>query len=383
MRIYSHDVVTRLIGRIYDAVLDQKEWAAFLDELGGVVDGHGLSLSLIDPSRSSVVYGVYARCDPTFVADYRRYYSTIDPWVEEGTKRNLFRPGLVALGEPIVPPSVLKRTEFYDDFGRHYQFCGGVSGLFTVEQSLMAVSFCQYKFGQFDSSEVQLVAALVPHLERAMKIYQRLEGADLASHRVSAVLDRMNCGVLLISAAGKVLFANQTASALLRARDGISLSHGELNATTPAHAVKLREAVAAALRIRDGILTSGRQEVVLPRPSYGRPLSLVVTPLPRRAPLFDDLDRAAVAMFITDPERSVSPRVEMIRLMLRLTEGEARLAQRLALGETLKEAADHLSIRLETARKRLKVIFQKTDTHRQSDLVRLLLLCIPTGSSPD
>ena len=55
----------------------------------------------------------------------------------------------------------------------------------------------------------------------------------------------------------------------------------------------------------------------------------------------------------------------------------ARLVHCLAEGLTIKESADRLGIELETVRKRLKVIFQKTDTHRQADLVRLALLCAP------
>jgi DNA-binding CsgD family transcriptional regulator len=59
--------------------------------------------------------------------------------------------------------------------------------------------------------------------------------------------------------------------------------------------------------------------------------------------------------------------------MFGLTEAEARLADVLAAGEDLRAAALKLRITYGTARTRLAEIFQKTNTHRQAELVTLLL----------
>lgn len=55
-----------------------------------------------------------------------------------------------------------------------------------------------------------------------------------------------------------------------------------------------------------------------------------------------------------------------------LTPAEARLAALLATGCSLEDAGDALGITRETARSRIKAIFQKTDTNRQGQLVALL-----------
>jgi DNA-binding CsgD family transcriptional regulator/PAS domain-containing protein len=374
MRILRYDIVARLIGRIYEAVLDPAHWVDFLNDLHYVFDGHALNLSLLDPSDGTLVYGAHAKCDETFVDDYRKYYSSIDPWVAEARRRNLLRPGLIALGEPIVPPNALKMTEFYNDFGRYYDSYGGVSGLFEVGQSLMALSIVQHKFGQFGLSEVGLVEALVPHLERAMQIHLRLEGVGITSAWATAAFDRLNGGVLFVSASGKLLFANKAARDILQRREGISTLRGELHAATPSETARLREAIATAIRVRDGEVRAASTTVVIQRSVDRRPLSILIAPLPRGTRLAV-CETAAVAMFVTDPERSVTTEVETIRVILGLTPSEAQLAKLLAAGKSIKEAADLLTIRLETARKRLKVIFHKTDTHRQSDLVRLVLRC--------
>jgi DNA-binding CsgD family transcriptional regulator len=65
-----------------------------------------------------------------------------------------------------------------------------------------------------------------------------------------------------------------------------------------------------------------------------------------------------------------------------LTPSEARLARRLVTGESLRSAALALNVSYETARTALKVIFAKTDTHRQSELVIVILRAARFSGQP-
>ena len=56
-----------------------------------------------------------------------------------------------------------------------------------------------------------------------------------------------------------------------------------------------------------------------------------------------------------------------------LTPSERRLLKELIAGQTLHEAADNLGITRVTARNRLAHIMAKTNTHRQSELLQLML----------
>jgi DNA-binding CsgD family transcriptional regulator len=62
-----------------------------------------------------------------------------------------------------------------------------------------------------------------------------------------------------------------------------------------------------------------------------------------------------------------------------LTEAEARLAALLASGEELRFAAEKLGITYGTARTRLAEIFQKTETRRQAELMKILLTTLAMG----
>ncbi|MGH6835123.1 MAG: helix-turn-helix transcriptional regulator [Methylocella sp.] len=67
------------------------------------------------------------------------------------------------------------------------------------------------------------------------------------------------------------------------------------------------------------------------------------------------------------------PPAAILAKTFRLTPAEARLACVIARGAPPHIAARELKISRETARNQLKAVFAKTDTHRQSELVALLL----------
>ena len=66
------------------------------------------------------------------------------------------------------------------------------------------------------------------------------------------------------------------------------------------------------------------------------------------------------------------PSEARLRALFQLTAAEAKLAQRLACGDTVEEVARKLSIKMTTARTQLAAIFAKTDTRRQAKLVAIL-----------
>jgi DNA-binding CsgD family transcriptional regulator len=81
----------------------------------------------------------------------------------------------------------------------------------------------------------------------------------------------------------------------------------------------------------------------------------------------------AAIVFVTDPEREAMPPADQLRRLYALTPAEAAVALRVARGEGLSAVADALGISRSTAQTHLLRIFEKTDTHRQAELVRLLL----------
>jgi DNA-binding CsgD family transcriptional regulator len=82
-------------------------------------------------------------------------------------------------------------------------------------------------------------------------------------------------------------------------------------------------------------------------------------------------DCQALVIFV-DPGPGAQPPKVALQMVFRLSEAEARLAARVASGESLEVSAERLGIAKETSRSQLKSIFAKTGCHRHSELVAVL-----------
>jgi DNA-binding CsgD family transcriptional regulator len=103
----------------------------------------------------------------------------------------------------------------------------------------------------------------------------------------------------------------------------------------------------------------------------GTTLILVICPLPGAK--YGGKDEIAI-IFIDDPGRRVGKSVSaaLLRDQYGLTRSEAILVVSLLSGATLQSAALRQNIAVPTARTHLAHVFQKTDTHSQPELMRLL-----------
>ena len=169
------------------------------------------------------------------------------------------------------------------------------------------------------------------------------------------------------------MFMNQAASRLTAMCDGLTVEHGELRAAGAADTARLRSIVSEAVSTSTGSGIGAGGVLAIGRPSGRRPLMLLVSPMPQRLTLFPGVETAAAMIFVTDPEQSAVLDEDTLRTCFGLTPAEAKLTRLLAQGCALTEAGAQLGLRRETVRSRVKTIFQKTNTHRQAELVRLIL----------
>jgi len=137
---------------------------------------------------------------------------------------------------------------------------------------------------------------------------------------------------------------------------------------------RLRALLAEVTATSRGQGTGAGGALAFGRPSGRRPLMAFVAPLTRRLDFFSNSQPPVAMVIVSDPERVPVPDAEALRGLFGLTSGEAALTRLVAQGVTLEDAAVRLGLRVETVRTLLKTIFEKTDTHRQADLVRLVLL---------
>lgn len=373
--MYTNETVLHLVDLIYAAAYEPTAWTTVLEELQRVMGAAGADLSSYALDRPSVDF---SHCVGLVNADFKReYLSTFvmdDPWLKRMASRGRggFGAGTIGLGEAIVSTAELTRTTFHNEFGRRWGYTGGLTAVISGDGAGgSALNLCRREHQQFGDADGELMRALMPHLQRAVQVHHRLAQADAMSAASFASLELAGVAVLLLDAHGCVKHATTAGAELLRERDGLLESNGALRATQHVVDVALQEAIASAIHTAEGRGFGSGGRLTLPRRSGKRALQVVVSPASARASLFTETLIAAVVL-VTDAERHVVAPEAVIAAALGLTPAEARLARALAEGLDIAAAAERLDTTAGSLRTRLKVIFTKTDTHRQADLVRVV-----------
>lgn len=80
-----------------------------------------------------------------------------------------------------------------------------------------------------------------------------------------------------------------------------------------------------------------------------------------------------VLISVMQAKISASADPALLESMFDLSPAEARVANAIAQGEDVVAIARRLRVSLHTVRTQLKTVFLKTDTHRQAELVALVL----------
>jgi DNA-binding CsgD family transcriptional regulator len=261
---------------------------------------------------------------------------------------------------------------FYQDFLRRLgAFHLIFSVIVTSRTSSSALTLLRsHKSERWTSADKDMIASLVPHLQRAA----RISGCFATMRRErDEVLDRLPMGIIVLDEAGKVEFLNSSAETILAKKDGLCWGVGGISASSPSQSAHLHSLISEAILTASGKGVGGGGSLSIDRFSQNRPLSLLVAPLmPRSLSPFSQ-SGPSVVIFITDPDALQPANPKHLAEIFGLTPAESRVADQLVQGKSLSDAADELHITSQTARTHLKRIFGKTNTNRQSELMRLLL----------
>lgn len=361
-----------LIDLIYDAAVDASIWPRVADCLADLCGATSAQL-LCQDFKMLKVTNIAPRFDPEIVRSYAEHWVYHNGPVG-GTARRT-RIGSIISFDTLMPRRELERTAIYNEFFLPAGLAEMLGSRLLAEGSLdAAVSLYRpASKGGFGRQQERSLASLIPHLQRALRLYLRLAEVDMRRAASAELLDRLNQAAMLVDAAACVLFANRAAEEILADQVGLRRgADGTLYNGRQAETIRLHKLIAnAAADVTDGAGTAG-DRVRLSRGEARAPLTVLVIPL-RAATDWLTPRRPAAILFVSDPERTNTPTAERLRQTFGLTRAEAAVAVEVLNGHGLQAAAAVLGVAPATARTHLTAVFGKTGTHRQAELVRVLL----------
>ncbi|TRW82779.1 helix-turn-helix transcriptional regulator [Mycolicibacterium sp. 018/SC-01/001] len=353
---------SHIVTAVHDAALTPTRW---VDALELVRTAMGATASgLISGGQG---YRDVRHCsvpDAPAMQAYEAYFRPLDYVLDAVDASPL---GLVHSGQSLV--ALNPRSEFHADWMRPYEMDDGV--FVRVGDGPRPCSFlvaAPRRSTPFASGDtIRTVNALVPHLQHALRTHRALSELQDQAARAGQPADSFTAPAMVVAADMTVTYANPAAEAMLRSNSALSILGGRLRAGPPAADVELRRAVTNAAQVA-GTRTSD----AVPVRHCGSTRPLIVHVLSLGA-----TDRPSVLLVVVDPDTRPEPTKSLLCRVFSLTNAEAEVALLIGRGESLAMIADGLSLSLATVKTHLQHVYGKTDTHRQAELVRLLLSLTP------
>jgi DNA-binding CsgD family transcriptional regulator/PAS domain-containing protein len=363
--------VLSLVRDIYDAALDPALWAEVLGKARDFVGGSAAAVYSRNATEKSLnVYYHDDRLDPHYKQLYFDRYAKLDPTIAGEFFAQIEQP--IATID-LLPYDELVDTRLDQEWAppRHLvDLTRAVREKSATSMSFFGV-FREERNGIADDEMRQRMRLIAPHLRRAMLIGAAMERKTAEAATLADALDEFSAGMFLLDASGRIVHANASGRAQLDERSVVRAGGGKLAAVEASANQQLNQALA---RANGGDAAVGVEGVAVPLTARdGAHYVAHVLPLTSGERRRAGAGYAAVAaLFVRKAELDASSPPEAIARLYKLTPTELRVLHAVVQVGGVPEVADALGIGKATVRTHLQRLFGKTDTKRQSDLVKLV-----------
>ncbi|CCD89254.1 putative transcriptional regulatory protein, luxR family [Bradyrhizobium sp. ORS 285] len=362
--------VIACVGNIYQAAHDPTLWSQAVESLRTLFDGSKACLVRIGPERGPDDL-IAPSNDPAFQERYIAEFADEPNIIEHAVARA--EVGTAYSDVSFIGRETLRASRLWNDWMAPQDMYGGL----TCKLAAAGAStwFFDVQRGRnqtpFDAADLELLGTIAPHLTRALEMSRQARIAQL----VSTSLSQLPFALMAVDAGLRILARNEAAEQILSERDsGLSERRSVLVTPDLQSTARLQRLVAESCASARGLPGVGGDLLIVPARQAGDTGALAISVGPATG-----LDSPTIAL---EPcailiARKVSQQLpagfgEAIARFFELTPQEARVAAAIAAGQSLKQAAELIGIRVSTARTHLARIFDKTGTSQQSQLVALL-----------
>ena len=222
----------------------------------------------------------------------------------------------------------------------------------------------------WSSASVAMLERILPHVRQFVRVRHTLASTRALGLSLGGLLGDTGLAVLHLDRRGRVVAANDRASALLKGCDGLVHRDGALHASLAGEDPELQRLLARALP-RDGATGAGGS-VWLSREHSPARLVVHVSPVGAGGAT-DRSDRVGALVLVVDPDRRSRLDGGLVGMLLDLTPAESHVAVALAEGKTIRAIAEETGRSETTVKWHVQHLFGKLRVSRQADLVRVVL----------
>lgn len=358
--------VLSVIDLLYEAAMEPDKWESALAGISQAVGAIGTSMVPLGAGS-----GIRSVASESLLDANDAYQKT---WWRHDTPNarlvNLgIKPGTVATDRLVMEEEEIRRDPFYQEFLREYDIGQSLAAVVSLGSGRLLSIAAQRSLskGLYERPDVETMALLSPHIARSLSITSALVEARRTAGDFADAMERLACGVVTLDADGNVRHVNPVAQEFMG--DGLNVSHRRIHAASRKDDARMQSAIKAALP-GGGVPAGG---VLVHRPSGRAPIYVEAAPIRPRLDALEamTLGGGGVMLLIRSIEGPTSNIGAQLRTM-GLTPAEARIAEAIGNGFTLRAAAERHGIAYDTARVQLRAVFAKLGIGRQAQLTALV-----------
>ena len=368
-KVPSHEDI---LSALYEGPLSDVPWHDFARLLREAMEAIAVTLFLRPPREGDAGVMINEPGVPKWESAYTDSLFSVDPFVD-------LPLGEVVTVEDLMPLEDYVASRFYTE----YMEPAGAHHVMGVDLEISGGPHVRLRVTRgpddpgFSPQDKAFCQGLVPHFERAVRLYARLAATESERALYQNALGRLDLGTIVLDENSQVLSMNNVAAEICKAADVLEVSNGIIQAVEPEAREELSSLIARALAARRAPTPRLAEAARMERRSGEGYLGVLVRPVPPEETVDAD-PRPAAALYLTDSRDRHRASRKAIRGLFGLTEAEAWLAVMLARGLSLDESAAELGVTRNTARAQLRSVFSKTGVGRQAELVRLILSSVAT-----
>ena len=380
------DDFSETVSLIYEAGLDPEVWPHALQSMCRHVNASKAQILYIDPEdlyfSFACGYGFNPYTYDIGASRFRRYMQS-DPVALYGIQHlNQVFADRRVIDETVIKQSPAQR-EIRDPANMEFLL---TSFLSDSDLEWTGVCFMRGKESEaFSLDDEAIFSRFIPHIKRASFIHKSLASTSHLKTLQSSVLDNIEQGIIVVDELHDVVATNKKADEILDRSKGLHIKRKRLICANKKVGTLLFQNIEESL---DNKQTGNRSRTAVRIiDELNNSIFLVTTPLQlqrfkeNQQKLPDSTHyytaripvKSHVLITLCEADSTPKTSVNILIDLFGLTPAEAALTVELSSGDSLQQAAKTLGRTPGTARIQLQSIFEKTDTNRQSNLIRLLM----------
>ena len=180
-------------------------------------------------------------------------------------------------------------------------------------------------------------------------------------------------GMILLFETGELMAVNHAAALILEKNDGISVKQNVLVLDEAGTQSELIGALDGMKALKQDEIEQTRWFWSLQLKSRPHPIQLALQIIPIHEWRLESSNKSRVGLlFLNDPTQLDKPSIRQLQAYFNLTGAQANVALALWGGMGISEAADNLSISVNTARSHLRKIYHKVGARSHAELMSIL-----------